>query len=84
METKNNKSLSARIKRRNKQGFRGIGNHSLCPKEVNISINNEFINHKFEDKFVNSYQKSLVNYAKKHGYSKHAGSKLIGQLKRYI
>lgn len=84
METKNNKSLSARIKRRNKQGFRGIGNHSLCPKEVNISINNELINHKFEDKFVNSYYKSLVNYAKKRGYSKHSGSKTLKQLERYI
>lgn len=78
-----NKSLSARIKRRNKSGFSGVGTHNP-PKEVNISINNELINHKFEDKFINSYQKSLVNYAKKHGYSKHAGSKMLGQLKRYI
>ena len=89
METKNNnKSLSARIKRRNKQGFRGIGNHSLCPKEVNISINNELINHKFEDKLANSYQKSLIYYTKKYakirGYSKHSGSKTLKQLERYI
>lgn len=85
MET--NKSLSARIKRRNKSGFRGLGNHNL-PKEVNISINDEFVNHKFEDKLANSYQKSLIYYTKKYakirGYSKHSGSKTLKQLKRYI
>lgn len=81
MET--NKSLSARIKRRNKSGFRGVGTHNPL-KEVNISINNELINHKYEDKLANSYQKNLVNYAKKHGYSKHSGSKTLKQLKRYI
>ena len=78
-----NKSLSARIKRRNKSGFCGLGTHNP-PKDVNISINNELVNHKYEDKLANSYQKNLVNYAKKHGYSKHAGSKMLGQLKRYI
>ena len=78
-----NKSLSARIKRRNKSGFCGLGTHSF-PKEVNISINDEIFNHKYEDKQMNDYQKNLVNYAKKHGYSKHAGSKRLEQLKRYI
>ena len=78
-----NKSLSARIKRRNKSGFCGFGTHNP-PKEVNISINNDLVNHKFEDKFVNSYQKSIINYARKHGYSKHVGSKTLGQLERYL
>lgn len=78
-----NKSLSARIKRRNKSGFCGFGTHNP-PKEVNISINDDFINHKYEDRLVNCYQKNLVNYAKKHGYSKHSGSKTLNQLKRYI
>lgn len=78
-----NKSLSARIKRRNKSGFCGFGTHNF-PKEVGIFINDEFVNHKHEDKLANSYQKSLVNYAKKHGYSKHSGSKTLSQLERYI
>lgn len=78
-----NKSLSARIKRRNKSGFRGLGTHN-SPKAVIFSINDEFVNHKFEDKLANSYQKSLVNYAKKRGYSKHSGSKTLNKLKRYI
>lgn len=78
-----NKSLSARIKRRNKSGFCGLGTHKFF-KDVNISINDELVNHKYEDKLANSYQKNLINYAKNHGYSKHAGSKMLGQLKRYI
>lgn len=67
----------------NKSGFCGFGTHNY-PKDVNISINDELINHKFEDKLANSYQKSLINYARKHGYSRHAGSKTLGQLKRYL
>ncbi|MBO7692967.1 MAG: hypothetical protein J6Y28_01635 [Acholeplasmatales bacterium] len=79
-----NKSLSARIKRRNKAGFKGVGNHSKNPKLVTVSINDDFINYKYEDKQINSYQRSLINFAKKHGYSKHAGSKFLGQLRHYL
>jgi len=84
METKNNnKSLSARIKRRNKQSFRGIGNHSLTPKEVYLPINNELINHTWKERKANAEQSNLINYGKKHGF-KHCGSKPLRILRHYI
>ena len=76
-----NKSLSARIKRRNKQGFNGLGSH-VNFKEVMYNVNDITLNHKLADR--NEEQINLVNFAKKKGYSKHSGSKSIGKLRRYI
>lgn len=76
-----NKSLSARIKRRNKQGFNGLGSH-VNFKKVIYNINDIILNHKLADR--NEEQINLFNFAKKRGYSKHSGSKSISQLRRYI
>lgn len=76
-----NKSLSARIKRRNKQGFTGVGNH-INFKEVIYNVNDITLNHKLADR--NEEQINLFNFARKRGYSKHSGSKSINKLRRYI
>lgn len=76
-----NKSLSARIKRRNKQGFDGLGSH-VNFKEVIYNVKDITLNHKLADR--DEEQINLVNFAKKRGYSKHSGSKSISQLRRYI
>lgn len=76
-----NKSLSARIKRRNKQGFDGTGSH-VNFKKVIYKVNDITLNHKLADR--NEEQINLVSFAKKRGYSKHSGSKSISQLRRYI
>lgn len=76
-----NKSLSARIKRRNKQDFDGLGSHVNFKKVIN-NINDITLNHKLADR--NEEQINLVNFAKKRGYSKHSGSKSINKLRRYI
>ena len=84
METKsvnNNTSLSSRIKRRNKQGFLGIGNYNGCldvKNRVYENINNPKLNHKEEDK--NCEQQYLINKARKYGCN-HPGSKTLKQLK---
>lgn len=71
-----NESLSARIKRRNKQGFNGVGTHKLFLNvEGNIKDNSYGA--------INTHQTNLINYAKKHGF-KNNGSKTIKQLERYI
>lgn len=76
-----NKSLSARIKRRNKQGFDGTGSH-VNFKKVIYNVKDITLNHKLADR--NEEQINLVNFAKKRDYSKHSGSKSISQLRRYI
>lgn len=61
-----NTSLSARVKRRNKQGFLGYGNH--------FNFKNGGGDYKEDNhKFVNPYQ-SVVNFLKKRGF-RHPGSK---------
>lgn len=72
-----NKSLSARIKRRNKQGFKGVGSYNgVGPYHEYDNYNNPAYNHK-------SYDLEMVkriNRAKKLGY-KHPGSKPYSVLK---
>lgn len=74
-----NKSLSARIKRRNKQGFKGEGT-----RKTFIDVSGDYTsttqNYKYLDK--DPYHINLVNRAKKLGL-KHAGSKTVRQLKRF-
>lgn len=74
-----NKSLSARIKRRNKSGFKGEGNHKMFGSVLG-DYTSTTQNYKDLDK--NLYHVNLVNRAKKLGL-KHAGSKTIRQLKRF-
>ena len=79
METKN-KSLSARIKRRNKAGFKGIGSYNFEKKTSYGDYREEFDNHKDKDK--NIYQENLINHAKLCGV-RHPGSKTLKQLSLY-
>ena len=65
-----NKSLSARIKRRNKQGFLGVGHHVYIKRNECGDYRNLIHNHKY----VVPEMVNLVNRAKKLGY-KHPGSK---------
>jgi len=63
-----NKSLSARIRRRNAQGFLGYGNHANF-KNGGGDYKNKEDNHKS----VNLYQ-GVINFLRKRGF-KHPGSK---------
>lgn len=63
-----NKSLSARIRRRNKQGFLGYGNHFYFKND-----GGDYKNKEDNHKSVNPYQ-SVVNFLRKRGF-KHPGSK---------
>ena len=74
-----NKSLSARIKRRNKQGFKGEGNHK---RFVRVFGDYTSITQNYKDLDKDLYHINLVNRAKKLGL-KHAGSKTVRQLKRF-
>lgn len=74
-----NKSLSARIKRRNKQGFKGEGTHK---RFVNVSVDYTSTTQNYKDLDKNLYHVNLVNRAKKLGL-KHAGSKTVRQLERF-
>lgn len=70
-----NKSLSARIKRRNKQGFKGEGTAPTFVKTTEVgSITKERVNNKYQ---------SAINFLRKHGI-KHAGSKSAKTLKQYM
>ena len=74
-----NKSLSARIKRRNKQGFKGEGNHKRF-----VSVSGDYTSpiQSYKDFDKDPYHINLVNRAKKLGL-KHAGSKTVRQLERF-
>lgn len=74
-----NPSISARVKRRNKQGFCGQGNHNPNPQVVQYNINDTTLNHKLEDK--DQEHLSLVRHARR--WCRHPGSKTLKQLKRY-
>lgn len=63
-----NTSLSARVKRRNKQGFLGYGNH--CDFR---NGGGNYKNEKYNHKSVNLYQ-GVVNFLRKRGF-RHPGSK---------
>ena len=82
-----NTSLSARIKRRNRQGFKGVGknNYKLVPatKPLVPSYLNEEYNHKSND----SRKKvaSILCEAKKIGLiGKHSGSKPLMSITKNI
>ena len=77
-----NKSLSARIKRHNKQGFKGEGNHKMFSSVSGdyTSMTQNYRCYKYLDK--DPYHINLVNRAKKLGL-RHAGSKTVRQLKRF-
>lgn len=91
-----NKSLSARIRRRNKQGFEGIGNHKDNNNPMMGDYKNPIDNHKFDDrlsinpdtlesKISPSYQMNVINQAKRIGIvGKRAGSKRINKLIKAI
>ena len=69
-----NKSLSARIRRRNKQGFVD-GDHR---KWIKTSEYGTIAKEKVNDKY-----QSIKNFLRKRGY-KHAGSKSAKVLKQYM
>lgn len=73
-----NKSLSARVRRRNAQGFLGIGNHKnfICGTGDYTSRED---NHK---SIPSSEQYNLVRRCKKFGM-KHAGSKSMHALRSH-
>lgn len=71
----NNKSLSARIKRRNKQGFSGAGTAPTFVKTTEFRI---IAKEKVNDKY-----QSVKNFLRKHGF-KHPGSKSAKTLKSYM
>ena len=69
-----NKSLSARIKRRNKQGFKGEGTPTFIKTTEFGTITKE----KSQDKYQN-----IKNFLRKRGH-KHAGSKSAKVLESYM
>lgn len=69
-----NKSLSARIKRRNKQGFIGVGTNPTFKTTPYGTIAKK----KIQDKYQN-----IKNFLRKHGH-KHAGSKSAKVLESYM
>lgn len=69
-----NKSLSARIKRRNKQGFKGEG---TAPTFIKTTEFGTITKEKSKDKYQN-----IKNLLKR--CCKHAGSKSAKVLKQYI
>ena len=70
-----NKSLSARIKRRNKQGFSGTGTATTFIKMTEFgTITKEKSQDKYQD---------IKNFLRKRGH-KHAGSKSAKVLKQYM
>lgn len=71
----NNKSLSARIKRRNKQGFAGEG---TAPTVIKMTPYGSIVKEKVQDKYQN-----IKNFLRKH-YHKHAGSKSATTLSQYM
>lgn len=70
-----NKSLSARIKRRNKQGFSGVGTDTTFVKTTPYGT---IAKKKVQDKY-----QSVKNFLRKHGF-KHPGSKSAKTLKSYM
>lgn len=70
-----NKSLSARIKRRNKQGFSGRG---TAPTFIKMTEFGTITKEKSQDKYQN-----IKNFLRKRGH-KHAGSKSAKVLKQYM
>ena len=70
-----NKSLSARIRRRNKQGFTGIGTDTTFVKTTPYG---SIAKKKVQDKY-----QSVKNFLRKHGF-KHPGSKSAKTLKSYM
>ena len=66
---KSNKSLSARIRRRNKQGFKGEGTPSDFISRMPGSYLNEEDNHKMRDRILSNAKKQKLaifpgNYGK--------------------
>ena len=70
-----NSSLSARIKRRNKQGFKGEGTAPTFVKTTEFGT--------ITKKKVNDKYQSIKNFLRKHGF-KHPGSKSAKTLKSYM
>lgn len=70
-----NKSLSARIKRRNKQGFKGEGTEPTFVKTTEFGT---IAKKKVSDKY-----QSIKNFLRKRGH-KHVGSKSAKVLKQYM
>lgn len=70
-----NESLSARIKRRNKQGFKGEGS---APTFIKTTEFGTITKEKSQDKYQN-----IKNFLRKRGH-KHAGSKSAKVLKQYM
>lgn len=70
-----NSSLSARIKRRNKQGFKG---ECTAPTFVKTTEFGTITKKKVNDKY-----QSIKNFLRKHGF-KHPGSKSAKTLKSYM
>ena len=70
-----NKSLSARIRRRNKQGFAGVGTDTTFIKTTPYG---SIAKKKVQDKY-----QSVKNFLRKHGF-KHPGSKSAKTLKSYM
>lgn len=70
-----NKSLSARIRRRNKQGFNGVGTDTTFVKTTPYGT---IAKKKIQDKYQN-----IKNFLRKHGH-KRAGSKSAKVLKQYM
>lgn len=70
-----NKSLSARIRRRNKQGFTGVGTDTTFVKTTPYG---SIAKKKVQDKY-----QSVKNFLRKHGF-KHPGSKSAKTLKSYM
>lgn len=75
-----NKSLSARIKRRNKYGFVGVGNHTY-KLSVSADYKDPYYNYKDEDR--NEEQINIIGKLKKmFKRNKHIGSKTLKQLRK--
>ena len=72
---------SARIKRRNKQGFKGVGNHNGMPAgHIYGDYRNKETAHKVSKRADAMH--AMIKFASKWG-CKHPGSKSLGQLMQY-
>lgn len=71
----NNSNLSARVRRRNRFGFKGVGTEPAWSKKTPYG---KIVKEKVFDRYEN-----VKNFLRKHGH-KHAGSKSAKQLRQYI
>lgn len=72
-----NKSLSARIRRRNKQGFSGEGNSKWIKTTPFSDYNNPMVNHKDKDYKLDNERKSKFGVTSNNSYKLDARGNII-------